>query len=49
MNLRIEVDAAKTQRQVAEITETEYFRQLQQRVQDLCASSQNPTHGDELE
>jgi two-component system cell cycle response regulator len=34
-NLRIELDEAKKERQVAEITETEYFRQLQSRVRDL--------------
>jgi len=33
--LRIEVDAAKTKRQVEEITDTEYFRQLQVRVKEL--------------
>jgi two-component system cell cycle response regulator len=34
-NLRIELDEAKKERQVAEITETEYFRQLQSRVREL--------------
>lgn len=33
--LRVEVDEAKRSRQVAEITETEYFQQLQQRVGQL--------------
>jgi CheY-like chemotaxis protein/HAMP domain-containing protein len=33
--LRIEVDAAKRTRQVAEITETDYFQQLQQKARDL--------------
>lgn len=33
--LRLEVDAAKRSRQVTEITETEYFQQLQQRVGEL--------------
>ncbi len=33
--LRIEVDEAKKARQVAEITETDYFQRLQKRVQDL--------------
>jgi len=33
--LRIEIDAAKTQRQVAEITESEYFQQLQERVREM--------------
>jgi len=47
--LRIEVDAAKTQRQVAEITESEYFQQLQQRVRNLRASGQNPEQGGALD
>lgn len=33
--LRIEIDEAKKVRQVAEITETEYFQQLRQRAQQL--------------
>jgi len=33
--LRIEVDQTKRVRQVAEITETDYFRGLQQRVQSM--------------
>jgi two-component system cell cycle response regulator len=33
--LRIEVDEAKRAREVAEITETDYFRELQQRAQQL--------------
>ena len=33
--LRIEVDAAKTKKQVEEITDTEYFRQLQVRAKEL--------------
>ena len=33
--LRIEIDEAKKTRQVAEITETEYFQQLQQRAEHL--------------
>ncbi|MBN1147156.1 MAG: HAMP domain-containing protein [Anaerolineales bacterium] len=33
--LRIEIDTAKTKRQVEEITDTEYFRQLQARVKEL--------------
>jgi two-component system cell cycle response regulator len=35
--LRIEIDEAKTQRQVAEITETDYFRDLQRRAEALRA------------
>ena len=35
--LRIEIDEAKTQRQVAEITETDYFRDLQRRADALRA------------
>jgi HAMP domain-containing protein len=38
-SLRIEIDAAKTQRQVAEITESEYFQQLQERVRELRSRS----------
>ena len=34
-DLRIEVDEAKKARQVAEITETDYFRELSQKVQRL--------------
>jgi len=34
-DLRIEIDAAKRARQVLEITETDYFQQLQQRAQTL--------------
>jgi methyl-accepting chemotaxis protein len=33
--LRIEIDAAKTKKQVEEITDTEYFRQLQERAKEL--------------
>ncbi len=33
--LRIEIDHATKERQVAEITETDYFQQLQQKAQDL--------------
>jgi CRP/FNR family transcriptional regulator, cyclic AMP receptor protein len=33
--LRIEIDRVKTERQVAEITETDYFRQLQEKAQQL--------------
>ncbi len=35
--LRIEIDEAKTQRQVSEITETDYFRDLQRRADALRA------------
>jgi two-component system, cell cycle response regulator len=35
--LRIEIDEAKTQRQVAEITETDYFRDLQRKADALRA------------
>ncbi|MBN1147149.1 MAG: HAMP domain-containing protein [Anaerolineales bacterium] len=47
--LRIEIDTAKTQRQVAEITESEYFRQLQERVRLLrsrSASSKSESQDD---
>ena len=37
--LRIEIDEAKKRRQVQEITETEYFRELQEKVYQLRASS----------
>ena len=37
--LRIEVDEAKKARQVAEITETEYFRELRQRARKLRQAS----------
>jgi len=47
--LRIEVDDVKTRRQGAEVTETEYFQQLQQQVRDLRSSGQNPKHSEELE
>ena len=33
--LRIEIDEARTSRQVDEITESEYFRRLQQKVDEL--------------
>jgi len=33
--LQVEVDQAKRERQVAEITETDYFQQLQRRARDL--------------
>lgn len=36
-NLRIEIDRNRQSRQVAEITETEYFQTLQNRVRDLRA------------
>jgi hypothetical protein len=35
--LRVEIDTAKRARQVAEITETDYFRDLQQRVSEIRA------------
>jgi DNA-binding response OmpR family regulator len=35
--LRIEIDTAREATQVAEITETDYFRSLQERAQDLRA------------
>ncbi|MBW4539475.1 MAG: GAF domain-containing protein [Myxacorys chilensis ATA2-1-KO14] len=38
--LRLEVDVAKRSRQVAEITETEYFQQLQQRAGQLRRNRQ---------
>lgn len=38
--LRLEVDAAKRSRQVAEITETEYFQQLQKRAGQLRRNRQ---------
>jgi two-component system cell cycle response regulator len=45
--LRIELDEAKKARQVAEITETEYFRELQARVRELRGArsrrKENPT------
>jgi DNA repair ATPase RecN len=34
-DLRIEIDEVKKARQVAEITETEYFQQLRQKAQQL--------------
>jgi hypothetical protein len=33
--LRIEIDETRTERQVAEITETDYFRDLQSKVDRL--------------
>ena len=33
--LRIELDEARQARQVAEITETDYFRELEAKAQDL--------------
>jgi HAMP domain-containing protein len=41
--LRIEIDDAKKVRQVAEITETEYFQDLRQRAQGLRARFEGPT------
>ncbi|NEQ34043.1 MAG: transmembrane sensor domain protein, partial [Leptolyngbya sp. SIO4C5] len=35
LRLNIEIDTAKVDRQVAEISETEYFSQLQQRAKQL--------------
>jgi DNA-binding response OmpR family regulator len=42
--LRVEVDEARKQRQVAEITETDYFQQLQQKVEGL-RSRRRPAPG----
>ena len=39
LNLRIEIDENKKHREVQEITETEYFRQLLEKVQQLRAAS----------
>lgn len=39
LNLRIEIDENKKRREVQEITETEYFRQLLDKVQQLRAAS----------
>lgn len=41
--LRIEIDDAKKVRQVAEITETDYFQDLRQRAQGLRARFEGPT------
>lgn len=41
--LRIEIDQAKRARQVAEITETDYFQQLQQRARSLRERPPEPT------
>lgn len=40
--LRIEIDEAKKARQVAEITETDYFQQLQEKVRRLRSKKANP-------
>ena len=40
--LRIEIDQTKRARQVAEITETDYFQQLQQRAKALRARPSEP-------
>jgi GAF domain-containing protein len=37
--LRIEIDETKKARQVAEITETEYFQELQEKVEGMHKSS----------
>jgi DNA-binding response OmpR family regulator len=42
--LRIEVDEAKKARQVAEITETEYFRELREKAQRLRDKGAPPAH-----
>ena len=43
--LRIEIDEAKKVRQVAEITETDYFQDLRQRAQALRARVTRPQGG----
>lgn len=40
--LRIEIDEAKKNRQVAEITETEYFQQLLKKAQDIRKQTEDP-------
>lgn len=40
--LKIEIDESRKQRQVAEVTETEYFQELQQRAKDLRRRSGKP-------
>ena len=40
-DLRIEIDQVKQTRQVAEITETEYFQELEQRARDLRSRTRN--------
>ncbi|GIV98027.1 MAG: hypothetical protein KatS3mg057_2684 [Herpetosiphonaceae bacterium] len=47
--LRIEIDAAKKLRQVAEITDTEYFRELQRKVKQLRGGSRMPAPSEEAE
>lgn len=39
--LKIEIDQAKKQREVAEVTDSQYFRDLQQRARELRARHQN--------
>jgi translation initiation factor 1 (eIF-1/SUI1) len=40
--LRIEIDESRKSRQVAEITETDYFAQLKQKAKDLRNRSSRP-------
>jgi nitrate/nitrite-specific signal transduction histidine kinase len=40
--LKIEIDTAKQESQVAEITETDFFRELQQKAQRMRARSTDP-------
>ena len=35
LELRIEIDLARQERQVAEITDSDYFRSLRERAEDL--------------
>jgi len=39
--LRIEIDHVKREKQVAEITDSDYFRQLQQKAQEIKAKGSN--------
>jgi DNA repair ATPase RecN len=43
--LRVEVDEARKTQQVAEITDTLYFQQLQQKAADLRRRSRRPAAG----
>ena len=43
LQLKIEIDESRKKKQVAEVTETEYFQELQQRARDLRKRSKKPT------
>ena len=41
--LRIEIDAVKRDKQVAEITDSDYFQELQRKAKDIRENEDNPS------